>query len=60
MPSWFQPIAGANPVTSFVDTARALLVDGTVARPLLWSAVWVVVVVATFAPLTVHHFRTLP
>jgi ABC-2 type transport system permease protein/oleandomycin transport system permease protein len=59
MPGWFQAIARANPMTAFVDAARALLVGGNVAHPLLWSCVWAAAIFGTFAPLTVRHYRAL-
>ncbi|MEV4217518.1 MULTISPECIES: ABC transporter permease [unclassified Nonomuraea] len=57
MPGWLQVWVNLNPVTSVADTMRGLLLGGEVARPLMWSAVWIAALTALFAPLAIHRFR---
>ncbi len=57
MPGWLQPIVKANPVSQISDAMRGLLVDGPIAQPVFWSALWCVAVVAIFAPLSVRALR---
>ena len=57
MPSWLQPIAEHNPVTTTVDAARALFL-GTPAGNDVWLAVvWTVAIIAVFAPLSAWRYR---
>ncbi|MFI0421572.1 ABC transporter permease [Spongiactinospora sp. 9N601] len=58
MPDWLQVWVNINPVTSIADTLRGLLLGGEVARPLLWSVVWIAGLTLVFAPLSIRRFRT--
>jgi ABC-2 type transport system permease protein/oleandomycin transport system permease protein len=57
MPGWLQGFVKANPVTSVIDAARGLLLGGPVARPVVQSMIWMVVIIAVFAPLAVSRYR---
>jgi oleandomycin transport system permease protein len=58
MPGWLQAFVKVNPITKVVDATRGLMLGGTaVARPLLLSAVWLVVITAVFAPLAINRYR---
>jgi ABC transporter DrrB family efflux protein len=57
MPGWLQPVANVNPVTATIDAARGLMLGGSVARPVLESVIWMVVIVAVFAPLAIARYR---
>jgi len=57
MPGWLQAWVKINPVRHLADAARGLLIGGPVARPVLWSLVWAVAIVAVFAPLAVLQFK---
>jgi len=57
MPSWLQPFAEANLITVMVDAVRALFV-GTPAGNATWgAAVWCLVIIAVFAPLSAWRYR---
>ena len=57
MPGWLQPIAEHNPFTTMVDAARALFL-GTPAGNDVWlAAVWTIVIIAVFAPLSAWRYR---
>lgn len=57
MPGWLQAWVKINPVTILADAARGLLVSGPVARPVITSLIWAVVITAVFAPLAVRALR---
>jgi ABC-2 type transport system permease protein/oleandomycin transport system permease protein len=57
MPGWLQPVAEVNPVTAAIDAARGLMLGGAVARPVMESLVWMVVIQAVFAPLAIARYR---
>jgi oleandomycin transport system permease protein len=58
MPGWLQAFVKANPVTSVIDAARGLMLGGLpVARPVIQSAIWLVVITAIFAPLAIYRYR---
>jgi ABC transporter DrrB family efflux protein len=57
MPGWLQAFVKANPVTSVIDAARGLMLGGAVARPLLYSVIWMAAITAVFAPLAIGRYR---
>lgn len=57
MPGWLQVFVDVNPVTVLADAVRGLLVGGPTAGPVVWSLVWVAVITAIFAPLSLRAFR---
>ncbi|HEV7623093.1 MAG TPA: ABC transporter permease, partial [Amnibacterium sp.] len=57
MPGWLQSFARVNPVTNTVDAARALIVGGPTARPLLYTTAWIAGLLAVFVPLSVARYR---
>jgi ABC transporter DrrB family efflux protein len=67
LPSWLQPIAEWNPVSTLTASTRELwgnpnpyAADGFPAEhPILLTLIWVVVLLAVFAPLGVHRYRSL-
>jgi ABC-2 type transport system permease protein len=67
LPSWLEPIAEWNPVSALTAATRDLwgnpnpyAADGFPAEhPVLLTVIWVVVVVAVFAPMGVHRFRSM-
>lgn len=59
MPSWLQVFANVNPVTSMVDTARALSL-GSSALPSLWKILaWDSAIILVFMPLALRRYRML-
>jgi oleandomycin transport system permease protein len=57
MPGWLQGFVKANPVTSVIDAARGLMLGGPVFRPVIQSLIWMVAIVAVFAPLAIARYR---
>ena len=57
MPSWLQTFVNVNPITHVVNATRGLMLGGPVADPLIRAIVWMVVLVAVFAPLAVSRYR---
>ncbi len=57
MPGWLQAFVKANPVTSVIDAARGLMLGGPVAKPVLQSIAWMIVITAVFAPLAIGRYR---
>src|SRR5437016_3424933 len=57
MPSWLQTYNDWQPVSVVVKAMRALTDGGDTATPVLHAFVWMVVLVAVFAPLAVSRYR---
>jgi len=57
MPGWLQAFAANQPVTHSVDAIRAMTQGGDIARPLTWTLIWIVILLAVFVPLAVREFR---
>jgi ABC transporter DrrB family efflux protein len=58
MPGWLQAFAKHQPVSVVVDAARALVLGGPTAGKLLGALAWCLGIVAVFAPIAVHRYRT--
>jgi ABC transporter DrrB family efflux protein len=56
MPSWLQVFAKINPVTSMVDTIRALSLGTNVASPLWKILVWDAAIILLFLPLAIRRY----
>ena len=57
MPGWLQGFVNLNPITKVVDATRGLMLGGPVAKPVIQSIIWMIVIVAVFAPLAVAKYR---
>jgi ABC transporter DrrB family efflux protein len=57
MPGWLQAFVKVNPVTSVIDATRGLMLGGPVAEPAIDSVIWLGVITAVFAPLTIDRYR---
>ena len=57
MPGWLQAFVNVNPITKVVDATRGLMLGGPVARPVIESILWLIVITAVFAPLAVARYR---
>jgi ABC transporter DrrB family efflux protein len=57
MPGWLQVFAEWNPVTAVIDAARRLMLGLPVGDALIKSIVWMIVIVAVFAPLAIARYR---
>jgi ABC-2 type transport system permease protein/oleandomycin transport system permease protein len=59
MPGWLQAFAKVNPVTSTVDTVRALSLGGEVVSSLWKSIAWIGGLLGIFVPLAVYRYRRI-
>jgi ABC transporter DrrB family efflux protein len=57
MPGWLQAFVNVNPITKVANATRGLMLGGPVAKPVIQSIIWMVVIVAVFAPLAVAKYR---
>ncbi|MCI0689487.1 MAG: ABC transporter permease [Sporichthyaceae bacterium] len=57
MPGWLQAFVDVNPITILADATRGLLVGGPVAWPVAQSLLWLLGIIAVFAPLAVWKFK---
>src|SRR6476619_1221618 len=57
MPSWLETFANANPISQLVTTVRGLMVGGPVASSLMWTLVWMAVLLVVFVPLALRGYR---
>lgn len=57
MPGWLQAFAEHQPVSITVDAVRALCLGGPTAGPVFKSLLWIVAIIAVFAPLAVRQYR---
>src|SRR5262249_45513606 len=57
MPDWLRPIAEHNPFTTMVDAARALFLGIPAGNNVWLAVVWVIVIIAVFAPLAAWRYR---
>jgi ABC-2 type transport system permease protein/oleandomycin transport system permease protein len=57
MPGWLQAFAANQPVTSVINTMRALAIGGPVEANLLKSFAWLAGICLVFLPLAVRAYR---
>ena len=57
MPDWLQGFADNQPFTRMVDSVRALSLNNPVGDDLWWAIGSCLVIIAVFAPLSMHRFR---
>ena len=57
MPGWLQAYNDVQPVSVVVKAMRALSVGGETTMPVIHSLLWIVALVAIFAPLAVRRYR---
>ena len=57
MPGWLQAFANHQPVTAVINAVRALTLGGPTAGKVVSALVWIVVIVAVFAPLSIRRYR---
>jgi len=59
MPSWLQLFANFNPVTSMIDTTRALLLGTSISSSLWKILIWDVAIITVFLTLALRRYRLL-
>jgi oleandomycin transport system permease protein len=57
LPGWMQAFVKVNPITHLVGMVRGLMLGGPVARPLLWTVLWMAVLLVVFVPLATRAYR---
>ena len=57
MPSWLETFANVNPISQLVTTVRGLMIGGPVATSLMWTLVWMAILLVVFVPLALRGYR---
>ena len=57
MPSWLQTFVKVNPISQLVTTVRGLMIGGPVAESLMWTLVWMAILLVVFVPLALRGYR---
>jgi oleandomycin transport system permease protein len=57
MPSWLQSFVKVNPLTHLVGAVRGLLLGGPVASDILWTLLWMAILLVVFVPLALRAYR---
>ena len=57
MPGWLQAFVKVNPITHLVGAVRGLMIGGPVQNHLLWTLVWMAVLLVVFFPLALRAYR---
>ncbi|MEA2192654.1 MAG: oleandomycin transport system permease protein, partial [Solirubrobacteraceae bacterium] len=57
LPGWLQSFVDVNPLTHLVGAVRALLVGGSATSDVLWSLLWMAILLAVFVPLALRAYR---
>ncbi len=57
MPSWLQTFVNVNPISQLVTTVRGLMIGGPVATSLMWTLVWMAILLIVFVPLALRGYR---
>lgn len=57
MPAALRAFADVNPVSHLAAATRGLMLDGPVAEPLAWTAVWGIALLVVFVPLALRGYR---
>jgi oleandomycin transport system permease protein len=57
MPGWLQAFVKVNPATHLTSSVRGLMLGGPVARPVLYTVLWMAGLLAVFFPLALRAYR---
>ena len=57
MPSWLQTFVEVNPISQLVTTVRGLMIGGPVQESLMWTLVWMAILLIVFVPLALRAYR---
>jgi oleandomycin transport system permease protein len=57
MPGWLQSFVKVNPLTHLVGAVRGLLLGGPVASDVLWTVLWMGILLVVFVPLALRAYR---
>jgi oleandomycin transport system permease protein len=56
LPGWLQSFTDVNPMTHLVGTLRGLMLGGPVQAHLLWTLLWMAILLAVFVPLALRAY----
>jgi len=57
MPGWLQAFVKVNPISHLVGAVRGLMTGGPVATDLMWTLVWMAILLVVFFPLALRAYR---
>ena len=57
MPGWLQSFVHVNPLSHLVAAVRGLLLGGPVSSDVLWTLMWMAVLLVVFVPLALRAYR---
>ena len=57
LPGWLQTVTDVNPLTHLIGALRGLMLGGPVQTHVLWTLLWMAVLVAVFVPLALRAYR---
>jgi oleandomycin transport system permease protein len=57
LPGWLQSFVKVNPISHLTSAVRGLMLGGPVASPVLWTLLWMAIILAVFFPLAVRAYR---
>ncbi len=57
LPGWLQAFVKVNPISHLVGAVRGLMLGGPVTSDLLWTLLWMAILVVVFVPLALRGYR---
>jgi oleandomycin transport system permease protein len=57
LPGWMQAFVKVNPITHLVGMVRGLMLGGPVTSDVLWTLLWMGILLAVFVPLALRAYR---
>ena len=57
LPGWLQAFVKVNPISHLVGAVRGMMIGGPVATHLMWTLVWMAVLLVVFFPLALRAYR---
>jgi oleandomycin transport system permease protein len=57
LPGWLQAFVKVNPISHLVGAVRGLMIGGPVATHLMWTLVWMAILLVVFFPLALRAYR---
>jgi oleandomycin transport system permease protein len=57
LPGWMQAFVKVNPISHVVATVRGLMLGGPVQTHLLWTLLWMAILLIVFVPLALQGYR---
>ena len=57
MPGWLQAFAKHQPVTAVINAVRVLTIGGPTANKVVSALLWILAIIAVFAPLSIRRYR---